>query len=222
MSTAMKNPSLPPRAGVFLAPERSSIPREQPKATTASPIVFSWNDFLCPVAWILHHRPATAAELDATARLDRRIVDLLVFARSLGPVYVICDSSAASIEDLCAAWFPLCARLFSTRATQQHIRLVCAAGPISSTWHGQILDCIIRGHRKGASITIFGHKSLRDGCIAVADHYAIDLLPRFKMIQANSASRPTAEDVLRRLEVVRENIALVADFHSPIDSTLSL
>ncbi|CAK4142796.1 unnamed protein product [Aphanomyces euteiches] len=226
MSALTKSPTLPPRVGSTKPISRPSVPstpRHKPQHSQR-PVVFSWNYFLCPVAWIQRHwKDITNEDRKTLARLDRSIVSVLLHARTLGPVYVLCEGGAAFVETLCRSLFPECAMLFSSIAMQEQIKLVCAATPISPTWHGHMLQFVVcqRASQLGVNLTVFGQTSLRNGCAALRRSHSEHTLRRIKMIQT-SVAHPTVNEVLNRLEVVQENLALIVAFDDNIDSVLSL
>ncbi|CAK5040814.1 unnamed protein product [Aphanomyces euteiches] len=184
-------------------PQRSKPIRRSPPLNVTKATVFSWHDFLCPVAWLQQQQfvmPPSPALWQHLAILDQCIVQLVLQARSLGPVFVLCEDGATSVEALCGTFFPRCAHLFSSREMQQHIQLICAATPLSSIWHGQMLHMICKDRlpRSGAySLTVFGGDGMRSGGLALAQHV--------KSVQAKVV-RPHTSSVAQGLKGTLESL----------------
>ncbi|ETV78119.1 hypothetical protein H257_08324 [Aphanomyces astaci] len=129
-----------------------------PRPTNA--IVLSWDDFLCP--------------------LDQCIVQLLLHASTIGPVFVLCESGALFIEGLCTAYLPGCAQLFSSPQHQSRIQLICAATTLTPAWHGQILQIYLTQQLPVSAsygLVTVGGAGLREGCLALVK-YAPVVLPK--------------------------------------------
>ncbi|KAF0714511.1 Aste57867_3837 [Aphanomyces stellatus] len=157
---------------------RPTTPTNQPSTTAtssaATAIVFSWNDFLCPVEFF---QSPTRPSAQSLAQLDECIVHLLSHARTFGPVFVLCEGGAAYMEALCTSCLPRCARLFASPESQQQIQLICAATSPTTQWHGQMLHLVLTqrwprpAHSTTASsLAVFGKETMRHGCLTLAKH----------------------------------------------------
>ncbi|OQR93822.1 hypothetical protein THRCLA_08335 [Thraustotheca clavata] len=185
-------------------------------------IVFSWNNFLCPNAWIHQNnlrQPLHPNLQQAFAELDVSIVQLLMQAQTYGTVFILCEDSAAYIEDLCANFFPRCAALFATSAMQSQIQLLCAAQEANSQWYSQMLHsiCTTSPRLRGSSVvlTCFGHDALRSACLENTKHLSI--LP--KVIRSNVVL-PTIAQTFEQIALVQQHLMATVTHNSAMDVVL--
>ncbi|KAF0691029.1 Aste57867_17674 [Aphanomyces stellatus] len=197
----------------------NSRPPLVPSTATQSAIVFSWNDFLCPIE-IFHaaHAMPSQAQL---AQLDQSIVQLLLHAQTIAPVFVLCESGAAFMETLCMSLFPRCAQLFASPEMQRRIQLVCAATSLTPQWHGQMLHMITTLRlpmtmRPGMScaLVVFGKETMRAGCLALAKFAPTCIQPK---VLTNAVTSVDVVATMQRLAAVGQSLHTIVSHAGAID-----
>ncbi|OQR87269.1 hypothetical protein ACHHYP_09308 [Achlya hypogyna] len=215
-SVAFGSPSLVPMTSFPVTPK----PLTSVHIETA--IVFSWNNFLCPNAWIHQNRvraPVHASVAQAFAEIDAAIVELLLLAQEYGTVFVLCEDSAAYIEDLCATFFPRCAALFAAPELHANIQLLCAAQEATAQWYSHMLHSIVTTspRLRGSSVVLscFGPDALRAACMENTKHLSI--LP--KVVRSNVVL-PTPAQVFEQLSLLRMHLVATVTQNCAMDVVL--
>ncbi|RHZ42448.1 hypothetical protein DYB26_015828 [Aphanomyces astaci] len=191
-----------------------------PRPTNA--IVLSWNDFLCPVEWLQGNIPPTFTTHSCLLQLDQCIVQLLLHASTIGPVFVLCESGASFIEGLCTAYLPGCAQLFSSPQHQARIQLICATTTLTSAWHGQILQMICTQRLPVSTsygLVTVGGAGLREGCLALAK-YAPVVLPKVLRVVKTRDLTGGMPEILHRLVGVGRQLGGLLQHGSAVDLSI--
>ncbi|OQS01345.1 hypothetical protein ACHHYP_01361 [Achlya hypogyna] len=180
--------------------------------------VFGWDNFLCPTTWLRQTRTIHPNQLQhpvlqqQLAVLDSSIVALLAQARSMGPVFIVCDSAAA-MQELCYAYFPRCMQLFLT----SDVRVVAADGPnpldVICATHLQISTSMFAPQ---STLAVLGLPPLRQVCLDMAYR---DLV--VNKVVSSGRCAPTVDEACHQLQLMGSGLlSVVAQHTSSLDMVL--
>ncbi|OQS05645.1 hypothetical protein THRCLA_02258 [Thraustotheca clavata] len=198
-----------------MAPAVGSLP-VMPQRTA---FVFGWDNFLCPSTWLYQTLAIHPNQLQhpvlrqQIAHLDAYIVALLKQARTMGPVFVVCDSKQMT-QQLCQTLLPQCMELFLSSDI-----LVIGTDMATNT-----LDMICANHLKistsmfapQSTLAVLGLPWLRQVCLEMAYHNLVVN----KMVSSGKFT-PTVEEACHQLQVMGNGLlAVVAQHTSSLDMVL--